>query len=223
MTKWLITLTLLTFKLNILAQYSMVNTPYQTARVNERHRTKPVFYNTLGYCYQLDKNDLVVGGTSLVYKKFGTFLAYKVGVRNWLLPENGEAGPVTYENVVKNSQTSSKWGFTGNEQRAVTFMISGGLTIPITKKIPLYFGAGGTRYRAFFEYFTPFDSTTLWNINKNRTGFELNYTAGMMIPLGRFLINVGYDHNPRSIFIGIGIGGRYVYEDVDEWWWGANK
>ena len=191
-------------------------------------RTKPVVYSTMGYSAQLNKNDIVIGGTTLAYKKFGSFLSYKVGIQNIMMPVNGIRGIHNYENVKQNAasqqgNTARKWGITGDEQRSATFMLSGGLTIPVTKRIPVYFGAGFTRYRAMFEYTTPFDSTSLWNVNPDRTNIELNYTAGMIIPLGRFLINVGYDHNPQSIFIGIGISGKYVYEDADEWWWGANK
>lgn len=224
--KPLLTLICLGFQLAAMAQYSMVSLPEQSQQndqTNTKHRTKAVMYNTLGYAVQLNQPDLVVGGTSLVYKKFGTFLSYKVGIRNWLLPENGEKGDVTYQNVLDNSKSSSKWAFTGNEQRATTFMISGGLCIPITRRIPIYFGAGGSRFRTFFEYNSPFDSTAKWNVNPEKTGFEINYTAGIMIPLGRFLVNIGYDHNPQSIFIAIGISGKYVYEDVDEWWWGSKK
>ncbi len=193
-----------------------------------KHRTKPVIYTTMGYNVQLNKPDIVIGGTTMAYKKFGTFLAYKVGIQNLMMPLNGERGIHNYDNVKQNVAgqqigTARKWSITGNEQRSATFMLSGGITIPVTKRIPVYFGAGFTRYRAMFEYTTPFDSTNLWNVNPGRTGFEMNYTAGVGLPLGRFLINVGYDHNPQSVFIGIGIGGKYVYEDVDEWWWGANK
>lgn len=175
-------------------------------------KPKPISYTALGYLAPLHMNDIVIGGTSSVYKRFGTFLAYKAGIKNWLMPE-GTKGDITYDNVVLN-----KWTITTNTQKAVTFMLSGGLAFSIWKKMPIYVGVGATRYREFFEYIDPFDGVAKWNVNTDKTGFQLNYTGGFFIPLfSRIILNVGYDHNPQSVFIGIGVRSKEAYDDMDEW------
>ncbi len=177
------------------------------------YKPKPISYTALGYLAPLDEDELIIGGTSAVYKRFGTFLAYKVGLKNYTMPE-GEKGDLTYLNVKDNG-----WTITSNSQKAVTFMLSTGLTFAIWKKMPIYVGAGFTRYRYFFEYLDPFDNNKpKWNVNSDKTGFQINYTAGFMVPLfSRVILNVGYDYNPKSIFIGIGIRGKDVYKDMDDW------
>lgn len=182
-------------------------------------KPKPISYTALGYLAPLHMNDIIVGGTSSVYKRFGTFLSYKVGIKNWMMPD-GTIGEFTYDNVKKNvnNPPPNQWVITPNTQKAVTFMISGGLAFSIWKKMPIYIGIGATRYREFFEYIVPFDTIPKWNVNTDKTGFQLNYTGGFMIPLfSRVILNVGYDHNPQSVFIGIGIRSKEAYDDIDEW------
>lgn len=175
-------------------------------------KPKPISYTALGYLAPLHMNDIVIGGTSSVYKRFGSFLSYKAGIKNWMMPE-GTKGDITYKNVKDNN-----WIITSNTQKAVTFMLSGGLAFSIWKKMPIYIGVGATRYREFFEYIDPFDGIAKWNVNTDKTGFQLNYTGGFMVPLfSRVILNVGYDHNPQSIFIGIGVRSKEAYDDIDEW------
>lgn len=182
-------------------------------------RTKPASYSALGYNIPLGEKDIIIGGTTTVYKKFGTFVSYKVGIQNFMMPTKGERGEYSYDNVQKNN-----WTITGNTEQSAAFSFCGGLAVAITRKIPFYFGAGVTRYRQFFEYIDPADNKPRWNVNEHKTRLELNYTAGIFVPLfGRLILNAGYDHNPRSIFVGLAIRGLYTYEDADEWWWGANK
>jgi hypothetical protein len=184
-----------------------------------RQKTKPASYSTLGYCFPLNEKDIIIGGTTTVYKKFGTFISYKVGVQNFLMPTKGDRGEFSYTNVEKNG-----WTITGNTEQSTAFTFCGGMAVAVTRRIPLYFGAGVTRYREFFEYIDPVDNKPKWNVNENRTRLELNYTAGIFVPLfSRVILNVSYDHNPQMVFVGLGIRGLYTYEDADEWWWGANK
>lgn len=180
----------------------------------EKHRSKPVQYNSLGYNVIIDpkNNDIIIGGTSVSYKRWGLALTYKLGVRNLMLPE-GDRGEATYDNVVHN-----KWTITGNIQRASVFMAGGVIVIPITKRLPFYFGAGTNYSREFFEYVDPFEKSRKWNVNPNHSDFEMNYSGGVIIPvIGRFLLNLQYDHNPQSVFVGIVIRNRFCYEDIDEW------
>lgn len=194
----------------VIPQQLKVNSDWEESS----EKPKPINYNTIGYLMPFEMKDLVIGGTSAVYKRFGTFLSYKVGIRNWRMPD-GEAGDFTYDNVKRGNQLAT---LTGRSQKATTFMLSGGLVFCIWKKMPIYVGAGGTRYRVFFEYLDQIDNKLKWNVNPYETKFYLNYSAGFIIPLfGRVIMNVGYDHNPQSLFIGLGIRGKAVYDDIDEW------
>ncbi len=181
----------------------------------QKTRTKAASYSSLGYNIPLGAKDIIVGGTTTVYKKFGTFISYNVGIQNFMMPTQGERGDFKYDKVVENG-----WTVTGNREQSAAFMFNGGLAVAVTKRIPLYFGAGVTRYREFFEYVDPFDGKTKWNIDDSKTRLEVNYSAGAFIPLfSRLVLNIGYNHNPQCVFVGLSISGIYNYEDADEWWW----
>ena len=202
--------------LNLMAQYAMIGQHSETSfseSKKEKHKTKPIKYNSLGYQIPIDNNkDYVVGGNSLAYKRWGFCVTYRLGIKNFMMPE-GERGFLNYNNVVSNN-----WVITGNTQHAVIGMMGGCIAIPITKKMPIYFGPGATLYREFFQYIDPWDKLPKWNVNPNKTGLEWNYTAGIFIPIaGRVLLNVEYNQNPQCIFVGIVITDRFCYEDADEW------
>lgn len=196
-----------------------LNTHLGTPHIQKSLRLKPASYSALGYNIPLGAKDIVIGGTTTVYKKFGTFLSYKMGIQNLMMPTKGERGEAFYANVVQNG-----WTITGNTEESVRFSACGGLTVALAKKVPLYFGAGVTSYKAFFEYIDPLDNKPKWNENPNRTRIEPNFCAGIFVPLfGRVIMNVGYEHNPQVVFVGLGIRALDAFEDADEWWWGANK
>lgn len=213
---------LFSLKSNLNAQILASNERISTFSENQtsnKIKTKPASYNSLGYNIPLGAKDIIVGGTSSVYKKFGTFISYNVGIQNFMMPTNGEKGEFSFDNVVKNG-----WTITGNTEQSVAFMFNGGMAVALTRRIPLYFGAGITRYREFFEYLDPIDNITKWNVNDSRTRIEINYSAGIFLPLfSRLVLNVGYNHNPQCVFVGLAISGIYNYEDADDWWWGANR
>jgi hypothetical protein len=191
-----------------------------TAKSEKVHKLKPASYTALGYNIPLGDKDLVIGGTTTVYKKFGTFISYKVGIQNIMMPTKGERGEYFYDNVKQNG-----WTITGNTEQSVAWTFCGGLSVALAKKVPLYIGAGATRYREFFEYLDPNDNNKpKWNVNPDRTRIEPNFCAGIFVPLfGRVIMNVGYEHNPQIVFVGLGIRGLYTFEDADEWWWGGNR
>ncbi len=182
----------------------------------DKVKTKAASYSSLGYNIPLGDKDIIIGGTTAVYKKFGTFIGYNVGIQNFMMPTQGERGDFTYKNVVENG-----WTVTGRTEQSTAFMFNGGLSIAVTRKMPVYFGAGVTRKREFFEYIDPMDGKPKWNVNESRTRQEINYVAGAFIPLfGRLVLNAGYNHNPQTVFVGLCISGAYNFEDADEWWWG---
>ena len=74
-------------------------------------------------------------------KTFSTFISYNMGIQNFMMPTQGEKGEFSFDNVVKNG-----WTITGNTEQSVAFMFNEGLAVALTSKIPLYFGAGRTRY-----------------------------------------------------------------------------
>lgn len=150
------------------------------------------------------------------YRKFGTFIGYNVGIQNFLMPTNGTKGEFKYDEVEKNG-----WVITGNTEQSTSFIFNGGLTVALARRIPLYFGAGVTKYREFFEYIDPTDNKPKWNVNDNRTRLEVNYTAGIFLPLfSRLTLNLGYNHNPQTVFVGLSISSPNNFEDADDWWWG---
>ena len=193
--------------------------PQAATQTQQTHKLKSASYTALGYNIPLGTKDIVIGGTTTTYKKFGAFISYKVGVQNLLMPTDGTKGDFLYDKVKENG-----WTITGNTEQSVTVSFCGGLTVALAKKVPLYFGAGMTRYREFFEYIDPTDNKPKWNVNPNRTRIEPNFCAGIFVPLfGRVIMNVGYEHNPQVIFVGLGIRALDTFEDADEWWWGGNR
>ncbi|MFI5221008.1 MAG: hypothetical protein ACHQK8_01695 [Bacteroidia bacterium] len=194
--------------------------PDFTTRIHsDKVKTKPVMYNSLGYQIPLEDKDIVIGGTSIAYKRWGFCLSYKLGVKNFFMPD-GPRGEFTYDNVILNNSdpTKKKWEITSNIQHATVGMLGGGLTIPITKKIPIYFGPGVTFRREFFQYRDPSDSTFKWNDNPGKSGFQMNYLGGIFIPIiGRLVLNVEYNYNPQSIYVGLVIRDRFVYDDIELW------
>jgi hypothetical protein len=213
---------LFSLKSNLNAQILAYNeriSAFSENQTSNNIKTKPASYNSLGYNIPFGAKDIIVGGTSSVYKKFGTFISYNVGIQNFMMPTQGEKGEFSFDNVIENG-----WTITGNTEQSVAFMFNGGMAVALTRKIPLYFGAGITRYREFFEYIDPFDNKTKWNVNESRTRIEVNYSAGIFLPLfSRLVLNVGYNHNPQCVFVGLAISGIYNYEDANDWWWGANR
>lgn len=189
-------------------------------QLGNKPKTKAASYSSLGYNIPLGDKDIIIGGTTTVYKKFGMFIGYNVGIQNFMMPTQGDRGQFTYDNVLKNG-----WTTTGRTEQSTAFMFNGGLTVALARRWPIYFGAGVTRKREFFEYLDPTDNLNpKWNVNENRTRQEINYVAGTFIPLfGRLVLNVGYNHNPQTVFVGLCISGQTNFEDADEWWWGANR
>ncbi|MCU0441264.1 MAG: hypothetical protein MUE96_02610 [Bacteroidia bacterium] len=195
---------------------SHLKAPTATTHLTQASRTKPASYTSLGYAHNLQFNDIIIGGTTTVYRKFGFFVNYKVGVQNFLMPTTGTRGTVRYQNAIDNN-----WTITGRTQKSLAFMGGAGLTIAITKKWPIYFGAGVSRTREFFEYIDPSAQSERWNENETKGKIELNYTAGTFIPLfNRVVLNIGYDHNPQCVFLGLCISSQTNFEDADDWWWG---
>jgi hypothetical protein len=191
-------------------------TTFSSQQSAKRDKTKAATYSSLGYNIPLGAKDIIVGGTTTVYRKFGTFIGYNVGIQNFLMPTNGERGDAAYSEVQK-----SGWTITGKTEQSAAFIFNGGLTVALAKRMPLYFGGGITRYREFFEYVDPTDNKTKWNANEKRTRLEINYAAGIFVPLfSRMVLNVGYNSNPQTVFVGITISGKYNFEDADDWWWG---
>jgi opacity protein-like surface antigen len=201
------------------AQLFAANAPsgnFHIQQEQKTHRTKAASYTSIGYHIPTGAKDIIIGGNTTVYRKFGTFIGYNVGIQNFLMPTNGERGEFAYDEVEKNG-----WTITGKTEQSVAFIFNGGLTVALAKRIPLYLGAGVTRYREFFEYMDPADNVAKWNVNEHRTRLEINYTAGIFLPiLRRLTLNVGYNHNPQTVFVGLAISSPTNFEDADDWWWG---
>ncbi|MCF8253733.1 MAG: outer membrane beta-barrel protein [Bacteroidia bacterium] len=176
------------------------------------NKGKPVVYNAFGMgVYPNDQ--LMVGGNHISYRKFGFGVSWRVGINNILILRDGLSF-TNYDTAVKNN-----WQ-TGNTKKAYSFGVGLNMVVPITKKIPLYFGIGTVRERIFSELQTPYKNPgeTEWVINTDETKFKLNFGGGVFIPLtNRIILNLGYDHLPQTFFVGIGISGPFNYEDIDMW------
>lgn len=213
---------LLAFGLTSNAQivaFNSANSALNSGLKQGKQKTKAASYSSLGYAHALNYNDIIVGGTTTSYRKFGFFINYKVGIQNFMMPTQGEKGEYSFANVQRNN-----WTTTGRTEEALAFMMGGGLTVAVTKRWPVYFGAGISRSRQFFEYLDPNDNNSpKWNLNENSGKFVLNYTAGTFIPLfNRVVLNIGYDHYPQCVFVGLCISSQTNFEDADEWWWGGD-
>lgn len=180
--------------------------------LNAQDKPKAIKYNAFGLgVYPGD--EYMFGGNHTTYRKFGVGLSWRVGIKNIQMNRDGY-GTVTYENA-KNEN----W-LTGKEKSAYSF--GGCLTfiVPITKKWPIYIGAGAIRYRVASEVLPSFSNPgdEYYVINTEKTEFKPNFTAGTMIPLGqRVVINLGYDYLPGTVFVGLAISAWDNYEDIEEW------
>ncbi len=176
------------------------------------NKGKAVFYNSLGMGV-LPSQQLMIGGNHISYRKFGFGLSWRVGLQSILETREKNFSSVLYENAQKNG-----W-FTGEVSKNYAYNGCLNFVIPITKKIPFYVGAGVTRIRQFDAIHPLGDPTvTEWVVNENETKFDANFTAGVFVPLSsRIILNVGYDHLPQTVFVGICIASPYVWEDIDMW------
>jgi hypothetical protein len=71
-----------------------------------------------------------------------------------------------------------------------------------------------------FWYTNEFINSYLNNRDKldRKLEFKLNFGFGIFVPVfKRVVLNVGYDHRPQSVFVGIAISGPFNYEDLDMW------
>jgi hypothetical protein len=210
MKKVFIILTFL-FSLNLSAQ-NAIKKEFDLKKILEENKGKAVLYNSLGMGV-LPHDALMAGGNHVSYRKYGFGISWRVGVKSILDTREKLFSSVTFENASNN-----KW-FTGEVSRNYVYNGCLNFVLPITKKIPFYVGAGVTRIRQFDAIHPLGDPTaTEWIVNEDETKFDLNLTAGVFVPIsGRFLLNVGYDHLPQTVFVGICITGPYVYEDLDMW------
>ena len=178
----------------------------------KENKGKPVKYNAFGMGV-LPHERLMFGGNHISYKKFGFGISWRLGIENMIYTREG------YSKIFYNTAANNGW-LTGKTKNYYSFGGSFNTVIPVTKKIPMYFGLGVVRQRQFAELQTPFTKPgeTEWVMNTKETKFLLNFGAGVFIPIaGRLVLNLGYDHLPQTIFVGIAISGPFNYEDLDMW------
>jgi hypothetical protein len=176
------------------------------------NKGKAVNYNALGMGI-LPSTELMVGGNHVNYRRHGFGISWRVGVQAILDLKKMNISNITLENAEKNN-----W-LTGNSSTKYAYSINFNYVKSLTKKIPLYLGMGLTRIRQFDEvnaYGNP--DFKEWILNDKKTRFDLNFTAGVFIPVtSRLILNMGYDHNPQTLFLGISIADPYNWEDIDMW------
>ncbi len=173
---------------------------------------KPVKYNAFGMGV-LPHERLMAGGNHVSYRKFGFGISWRLGIENFL--HNKE----TFSEVIFDTAASNNW-LTGKTENYYSFGANFNFVFAITKKIPAYVGIGTVKRRQFAELQTPFTKPgeTEWVMNTKENKFLLNFGAGVFIPIaGRLVLNLGYDHLPQTLFVGIAISGPFNYEDLDMW------
>jgi hypothetical protein len=180
---------------------------YDYSAKNKNDKPRPIRYNAFGVSDPT--NQIMIGGNHVSFRKMGFGLSWRAGAK-FIDESYSKSGDVTYDNAKSN-----KW-LTGNKSLSYAYTVMPGFAFAVTKKIPLFLGAGVIRQRQIEEY----DGITGkgWSLNPDETKFNFNFTAQTFIPLGNTVVlNFGYDHLPQSIFIGITISHKYNFIDIDEW------
>ncbi len=216
-SKILLFVLLFVFMLNAKAQETEESTPEETGKKFKAAKGKPVIYNAFGAGLDLGTagvwENKMVGGNHVSYRKVGFGLSWRFGINNYEKMKEG-LSYILYENALREN-----W-LTGKFFNTYSYSVTANFVFHITKKIPLYFGAGAIRQRQFVEI-QPFGNPAFpneWTINPNEVKFVPNFTAGVFIPLfSRLVLNVAYDHVPQMVFVGFSISGPYNYQDIDMW------
>lgn len=173
---------------------------------------KPVKYSAIGaHAYPVGDN--MIGVNHVTYRKIGIGISARLGINNYLMNRYG------YSEISVDNARKSGW-LTGKSKSAYGFSIGLNLAVPLTKKIPLYFGAGIIRHREALEIAAPFfnPGETEFALDPERLRFKPTFTAGIFVPLfSRIVLNVAYDTRPNLIFVGLAISDPFNYEDIDMW------
>jgi len=187
------------------AQNLIDNYDYSAKIKNDKPR--PIRYNAFGVSDPT--NQIMIGGNHVSFRKMGFGLSWRAGAK-FIDESYSKSGDVTYENAKNNN-----W-LTGSKSLSYAYTVMPGFAFAVTKKIPLFLGAGVIRQRQLEEYIG--GTGKGWSLNPDETKFNFNFTAQTFIPLGNTVVlNFGYDQLPQSIFIGITISHKYNFIDIDEW------
>jgi hypothetical protein len=173
---------------------------------------KPVKYGAFGG-HVYPQGDRMIGFNTLSYRLLGWGVSGKLGIQNILMNRDGYS-TITLENAKNNG-----W-LTGKTKSAYGFSIGLNLGVALTKKIPIYGGAGIIRYREALEVaaptFNPGETEYILNLDNIR--FKPTFTAGIFVPLfSRAVLNIAYDTRPGLLFVGLAISDPFNYEDIDMW------
>lgn len=174
---------------------------------------KPVIYNSLGIgVFPTDK--LIVGGNLVSYRRHGFGISWRADIP---FIRHGFSGS---ESDIEKSLSGRKSWINNNQKEVYLFNVNLNYVIPITQKIPFYIGLGVANRVVFSEINPPYlpPGETIWVNKNNYQNFKLNVGCGIFIPIyERVILNVGYDHRPQTVFVGIAISGPFNYEDLDLW------
>ena len=174
---------------------------------------KPVIYNSLGVgVFPADK--LIVGGNHVGYRRHGFGISWRADLPTIREGFSGNKSDLDIALARRNN-----WQ-TGKQKEFYLLNLNLNYVIPITQKIPFYIGMGIAN-RVIITEFQPIylpPGETIWLDEKDYQKFKLNFGFGIFVPVfKRVVLNVGYDHRPQSVFVGIAISGPFNYEDLDLW------
>lgn len=171
---------------------------------------KFVKYNAFGMGV-LPHSDLMIGGNHIAFRKLGFCLSWRGGIKDLLEPER--LSDIPYDTLLKSSVLYQP---TNSIMRNYSFFFGMGMAVALTKKIPLYVNLGITRKRQYEQFRNLNDQSIHWAVNASKTEYKPSFTAGTFIPLfGRLVLNLSYDYEPQTLFVGLTIRAWDAYEDID--------
>jgi len=192
------------------AQFS---TTKKILTVPSTDKGKPVIYNSLGVA-MLNKDEIFAGGNHIAYRKHGFGISWRANIEGMYTGFTERRSELDVKSAYQNN-----WE-TGRRKSFYLFNVNANYVYPITKKIPVYGGIGLARNVVLAEFQPIFSNNgkTEWLEDINYQKFKLNFGFGVFIPIyNRLILNVGYDHRPQTVFVGLAISGPFNYEDLDMW------
>lgn len=177
---------------------------------DKTHMQKFIAYNCFGMG-AIPADQLMIGGNHVFFKKVGFALSYRFGIRDFMEPIKGKSGDQPFLDSIRANNL-----FTGEQSISYAYFVAPSLVVTLTPKIPLYIGMGITKKKVYKEYQEKFDPNKYWIEEKQDARLLPTFTIGTCIPIyGRLVLNLAYDNEPRTIFVGFTIRSWDSYDEIN--------